>query len=166
MASLSQKVPFPKTLPDVPIAMKQVLVRTGDPAPCFGIFEPQVPDGCMSYLLEGVAVPPAETIDEKSGESYVRPAAWRLIWEDDRYLDGIIPEEEKDYFPATEPVSPAAPIEVASDPVISLETNQRASRSGMWVVANRLDIRKRFESGDKLPQHEGRDVVWLWVGKE
>jgi hypothetical protein len=167
MAYLEKNVPFPKELPEVPVPTKQVLVRTGDLAPCFGIFEAQVPDGCMSYFLEGVAVPPAVTVDEKDGEDYTRPAAWRLIWEDDRYLDGTIPEEEKDYFPATEKaVAPAAPVEVTSDPVISLETNERASRSGMWVVANRLDIRKRFESGDKLPQHEGRDVVWLWVSKE
>jgi hypothetical protein len=167
MARREKKVPFPPNLPDVPIPTKHVLVRTGDPAPCFGVFEAQVPDGCMSYLLEGVAVPQAMTVDEKDGGCYIRPAAWRLIWEDDRYLDGTIPEEEKDYFPATEKaVAPAAPVEVTSDPVISLETNERASRSGMWVVANRLDIRKRFESGDKLPQHEGRDVVWLWVSKE
>jgi hypothetical protein len=166
MKNLAQKVPFPPMLPDVPIPTKEVLVRTGDQAPCFGIFEAQVPDGCMSYFLEGVAVPPAVTIDEKDGESYTRPAAWRLIWEDDRYLDGIIPDEEKDYFPATETTAPAAPVEVTSDPVISLETNQRASPSGMWVVSDRLDVRKRFESGDKLPQHEGRDVVWLWVGKD
>jgi hypothetical protein len=166
MAYLAQKVPFPPTLPDVPIPAKEVLVRTGDPAPCFGIFEAQVPDGCMSYLLEGVAVPPAVTIDEKDGESYTRPATWRLIWEDNRYLDGTIPDEEKDYFPATETAAPAAPVEVASDPVISLETNQRVPKHGMWVVADRLDVRKRFESGDKLPQHEGRDVVWLWVSKE
>jgi hypothetical protein len=166
MVLLEQEVPFPPTLPDVPIPTKEVLVRTGDPAPCFGIFEAQVPDGCMSYFLEGVAVPPAETIDEKSGESYIRPAFWRLIWEDTRYLDGIIPDEEKDYFPAIDLVVPAPPPIVASDPVISLESNRRASRSGMWVVADRLDIRKRFESGDKLPQHEGRDVVWLWVSKD
>jgi hypothetical protein len=166
MAHLEHQVPFPQNLPDVPIPTKQVLVRTGDPSPCFGIFEAQVPDGCMSYLLEGVAVPPAVTIDEKDGERYTRPATWRLIWEDTRYLDGTIPEEEKDYFPPTGTAAPAAPASVASDPVISAETKQRASRSGMWVVADRLDIRKRFASGDKLPQHEGRDVVWLWVSKE
>ncbi len=166
MASLDQKVPFPQTLPDVPIPTKQVLVCTGDPAPCFGIFEPQVPDGCMSYLLEGVAVPSAVTIDEKDGERYTRPAAWRLIWEDDRYLDGTIPDEEKDYFPPIEKVIATKPVEVTPDSIISLETNERVSKPGMWVVSNRLDVRKRFELGDKLPQHEGRDVVWLWVGKE
>lgn len=167
MALLEQEVPFPPTLPDVPIPTKEVLIRTGDPAPCFGIFEAQVPDGCMSYFLEGVAVPPAVTIDEKDGESYTRPAFWRLIWEDTRYLDGTIPEEEKDYFAATEETTAPAPrVSVASDSVISLETNQRVTKPGMWVVANRLDVRKRFESGDKLPQHEGRDVVWLWVSKE
>jgi hypothetical protein len=166
MAHLAQKVPFPRDLPDVPIPTKAVLVRTGDPAPCFGIFEAQVPDGCMSYFLEGVAIPPAVTVDEKDGESYTRPATWRLIWEDTRYLDGTIPGEEKDYFPATEEIAAPKPVEFAPDSIISLETNERVSKSGMWVVANRLDIRKRFESGDKLPQHEGCNVVWLWVSKD
>jgi hypothetical protein len=166
MAHLAQKVPFPPTLPDVPIPTKEVLVRTGEPAPCFGIFEAQVPDGCMSYLLEGVAVPPAVTINEKDGESYTRPATWRLIWEDTRYRDGTMPEEEKEYFPATEAAPTAQPVTVEADPLISLDTGQRASKPGIWVVANRLDVRKRFESGDKLPQHEGRDVVWLWVSKD
>jgi hypothetical protein len=36
----------------------------------------------------------------------------------------------------------------------------------MWVVSDRLDVRRRIEFGDKLPRHEGRDVVWLWVSKE
>lgn len=167
MAHLENQAPFPQNPPGVPIPTNQVLVRTGDPAPCFGIFEPQVPDGCMSYLLEGVAVPPAVTIGEKDGERYTRPATWRLIWEDDRYLDGTIPDEEKDYFPPTQAAAaPAPPVATTSDPIISAETGQRASRSGIWVVADRLDVRKRFESGDKLPRHEGRDVTWLRVGKE
>jgi hypothetical protein len=166
MAHLEKKVPFPPNLPDVPIPTKSVLVRTGDPAPCFGIFEPQVPDGCMNYLLEGVAVPQAMTVDDKGGGCYIRPAPWRLIWEDNRYLDGTIPEEEKDYFPATEKITAPKPVEITPDSLISLETNERVSKPGMWVVSNRLDVRRRFELNERLPQHEGRDVVWLWVGKE
>jgi hypothetical protein len=166
MTLLEQEVSFPPDLPDVPVPKKDVLVRTGNPAPCFGIFEAQVPDGCLSYFLEGIAVPPAVTINEKDGERYTRPAAWRLIWEDDRYLDGTIPDEEKDYFPATEKVAAPKSLDVTPDAVISLETNEPVSKSGMWVVSNRLDVRRRFELGEKLPQHEGRDVVWLWVGKE
>jgi hypothetical protein len=39
MAHLEREVRFPPNLPDVPIPTKAVLVHTGDPAPCFGIYE-------------------------------------------------------------------------------------------------------------------------------
>jgi hypothetical protein len=91
---------------------------------------------------------------------------WRLIWEDTRYLDGSIPEEEDLYFRPEEPAEAAPAGHVGTEPIISLESNQRVSRQGVWVVDQRLDVRERFELGDTLPQHEGRDVLWLWVSKQ
>jgi hypothetical protein len=166
MASLDREVPFPPALPDVPAPDKYVTVWSGEPVPCSGVFEPQVQDGCMNYLLEGAPAPTAVGVDEVDGEFIIRPAVWRLVWEDTRYLDGSIPEEEKFYFPATAVAEPALSTGIETDPVISLESNHWASRPGVWVVANRLDVRQRFKSGDTLPQHEGRDVVWVWVSKE
>jgi hypothetical protein len=91
---------------------------------------------------------------------------WRLLWEDTRYLDGSIPEEETFYFRPDDAPKPAAPVHIGTDPIISLESNKRVSSPGIWVVSNKLDVRQRFERGDTLPQHEGRNVVWLWVSKD
>jgi hypothetical protein len=165
MASLDREVPFPPALPDVPVTDKQVTVRSGQPVPCFGIFEPQVQDGCMNYLLEGAPAPTAVRVDEVDGDFIIRPAVWRLVWEDTRYSDGSIPGEEQRYFLVTEVRKPAPSAYIKTDPVISLESNQRASMSGVWAVVNRLDVRQRFEAGDTLPQHQGRDVEWVWVSK-
>lgn len=96
----------------------------------------------------------------------IRPAVWRLIWEDKRYVDGSIPEEESLYFRPAEAPKSAPPTPAKIDPVLSLLSNERVARSGVWVVAHRLDARQRFELGDTLPRHEGLDVVWLWVSKD
>jgi hypothetical protein len=42
----------------------------------------------MNYLLEGAPAPQAV-----NRGAIIRPAVWRLLWEDTRYLDGSIPEE-------------------------------------------------------------------------
>jgi hypothetical protein len=162
IARLDREVPFPTPLPDVPIPGEEVIVRTGHPVPRFGIYEPLVEDGCMNYLLEGAPAPKAVN---RGG--IIRPAAWRLIWEDKRYLDGLIPEEERLYFKPTEALKSAPPqTHTKIDPVLSQLSNEQVSKSGMWVVAHRLNIRQWFELGDTLPRHEGLDVVWLWVSKE
>lgn len=166
MERLNRTVPFPVDLPDVPIPVREVSVHTGQPVPCYGIFEPQVPDGCMNYLLEGTSAPKAVNVDDADGGLIVRPAVWRLIWEDTRYLDGTIPVEEHSYFPPVAPMEVPPPAFVDHDPLVRQSSEQSASRTGSWALADRLDVRRRFQSADKLPQHEGRDVTWIWVGKD
>jgi hypothetical protein len=160
MARLDQEVPFPALFPDVPIPIEEVVVRTGQPVPRFGVYEPLVQDGCMNYLLEGAPAPQA-----RNRGAIIRPAGWRLIWEDTRYLDGSIPDEENAYFRPTE--SPKAPqsIHVDDEPVVSLQSGQRTSKPGFWVVAHRMDIRQKFQIGETLPQIDKLDVEWLWVSK-
>jgi hypothetical protein len=161
IAELDRVVPFPIPLPDVPSPKESVIVRTGQPIPRFGIYEPQIEDGGMNYLLEGAPAPMAlDTEDD------LRPAVWRLIWEDIRYIDGTIPEEEQSYFRPAEAPKPAPTVEISTDPVITLQSGQRVSKAGFWVVAHRLDIRQQFEPGGILPQLDGLDVVWLWVSKK
>lgn len=84
---------FPNPLPDLPAAARDHQVKTGAPVPADGIYEPQVKDGCMNYLLKGAEAPP---LGNEEGES--RDVLWKLVWEDDRYIDGQIPVEERLYF--------------------------------------------------------------------
>lgn len=100
MAEIGRDLPSPEHLPVVPPIAKEVTVRCGEPVPYCGIFEQQVQDGCMNYLLEGAPAPRAVNVDEVDGDFVIRPAVWRLLWEDTRYYDDVIPDEESLYFPA------------------------------------------------------------------
>jgi hypothetical protein len=89
----------------------------------------------MNYQLEGAPVPKAV-----NRGAIIRPAVWRLIWEDTRYRDGSMPEEETLYFRLEESSTPAASVHIDVDTVNSLESNQQMSRPSVWVVFNRLDV--------------------------
>ena len=103
------KLPLPSPVPDVPVPTAEVLVKTNDEVPVFGIYEPQVKDGCMNYLLAGTPAPKLEITDGTYVVGRPISVTWRLIWEDTRYLDGVIPEEEALYFPPeAEMIQPAA----------------------------------------------------------
>ena len=96
------KLPLPDTasLPEVAEPASEVLVRTGNPVPTFGIYEPQIKDGCMNYLLGGTTAPTIWESDGTYETENTLNVTWRLIWEDTRYIDGTIPAEERAYFPA------------------------------------------------------------------
>jgi hypothetical protein len=111
-------------LPAVPTAIPQVLVKTGRRIPCGGIWEPvKAPglsgtqktrggrkfeladswdvdgltlEGEMNYLHRDFKAPTFPFENEES-RSDGRPTTWRLIWEDDRYGDKPVPEEESGY---------------------------------------------------------------------
>jgi len=152
---LASLIRYPDPLPEVPVAEKEILIRTGENTPVFGIYEPQVKDGCMNYLLQDT---PAPLLDWDNP----RPVTWRLIWEDTRYVDGVIPPEEALYFPPEEKiVQLARPVSTPDLP--SALTGDVCSKSGNWAVLEDVNGKKMFQKGDKLPQHNGRDVTWLWV---
>ena len=163
MAYLAQHVPFPPELPEVPIPVDEITVRTGQPVPFFGIYEPQVVDGCFNYLLEGVPAPQALLVNDADGDVSMRAVTWRLIWEDRRYLDGTIPAEERIYFPPVSAPSATPPRTMVG--ITSGHTNEIVGVSGVWVVADDISARERFTRGERLPQFRGRDVVWVWVSK-
>jgi hypothetical protein len=122
--------PFPSSFNYVPETRKEIL-NTGDSIPVTGIWNPcDFRSGCPSFLLAGEKLPNTEIAYEKlerpefyyeeDGKLYhgrldfeykEHPSCWELLWEDTRYRDGTIPEEEKEYldescsFP-TEPPEP------------------------------------------------------------
>ena len=95
------RLPLPTKLDDVPEPAGQLLIKTGETVPLFGIYEPQIKDGCMNYLLAGSQAPPMWETAGGVGTGNVIDVTWRLLWEDTRYQDGIIPAEEKLYFIAS-----------------------------------------------------------------
>jgi hypothetical protein len=111
-------------LPPAATTVPEILVPTGKVIPCYGIWEPvrvgrrsgtlktpggltyELPDswelegrpldGCMNYL-HGDFEAPTIAFKEDTPRRDGRPTTWRLVWQDDRYGDKPIPEEESRY---------------------------------------------------------------------
>ena len=115
---------FPKEIPPIP-KCSDIIIKTDDAVPCDGIWEPVkiqyrhkllvIKDGisglknlgAYNYFIRGMNAPRQVYYDvliESDKEVVVtddpiryRDVHWRLVWEDTRYRDGIIPDES-DYF--------------------------------------------------------------------
>jgi Immunity protein 72/Immunity protein 71 len=144
---------FPSRLSDVPVPDEEILVRTGEQVPVFGIYEPQIKDGCMNYLLGGTTAYSYDMAQKRS-------VTWKLIWEDTRYLDGHISNEEESYFPA-QAGAKAVDAHIASG-LLSASSGQSCPKTGNWAVMDDLQGKAKLSKGDKMPQHLGRDVTWVW----
>ncbi|WP_306465125.1 Imm72 family immunity protein [Burkholderia cepacia] len=101
---------FPEELPAVPEAVGPI-IWTGRKVPCDGIWEPVVVKwsrrpglvpivmpglcngGCFNYFVRGTRAP---NITDDFPGSFI-PTCWRLLWEDRRYVNGVIPDESQ-YF--------------------------------------------------------------------
>ncbi|WP_108817202.1 Imm71 family immunity protein [Xanthomonas fragariae] len=173
---------FPPVIPEVPNPVENTLIATGSRIPCSGIWEPvdapkpkkfslfSKPDvptgflpyiGALNYLHGGSPAPQAGQIVRDTNIDI--DVVWRLIWRDDRYEDGTIPDEEAGYvFMKSEP--PPVPQEAATDAArrqVSAMSGQRASQAGRWLVMDDLNAAAQFNAGDELPLHEGRKVQWV-----
>jgi hypothetical protein len=168
-ASLKLHTAHLKTLPRVIEPLQEVTVYSGEPCPAFGVYEPQVTDGVMSYMCAGQEA-------YRYGEPCSAPGAgtavhWKLVWEDTRYRDGVIPEEEQDYYPTsnTPPdfsrlVGEELSIEVRSDEIVVAKSGEAARYSGTWAVKYDLSGRIFWRKGDPLPLHKGQPVEWVYSG--
>ena len=155
--------------PEVTEPQKELLVRTGDEVPVFGIYEPQMKNGGLNYLLGGTPAPLIWGSDGHHAVMTKNKVTWRLIWEDTRYQEdhyvfGRIPPEEASYFPAEKPatVATAQPATVMGDMLIS-DTGQTCPKTGLWSIAERLDVTLSVDQGTEMPQFENRSVTWVYL---
>ena len=172
------RMTFPVPLPEVPDPADAVLVRTGQHVPCSGVWEPvEIPArkfislfkaplpegpfplrGTMSYLHEDSAAPPMASYGKIKGEA----TTWRLLWCDDRYTDGSIPEEEKSYV-FLYPEAPKAALLAASDAasITVRESGQQTPVVGRWVLQDNLSVSITLAAGEVLPIHQGSAARWV-----
>jgi len=102
-------------------------IKTGERVPVSGIWMPALPSGAPNYLWEGnnawegkrvtEQVDWPEVIDEEMPQAArtqyeynTEPTIWTLLWEDDRYKYGKIPDEESAYLDATTEPPPWPPV--------------------------------------------------------
>ncbi|MBB5019104.1 hypothetical protein HNQ59_002402 [Chitinivorax tropicus] len=182
-------------LPPVPVPKEEVLVKTGHTLPCTGIWEPvkvdlsagflglfqrpQIPadgvfepDGCMNYLHGGARAPTVE-FEEEKWPIVGKPTVWRLLWKDERYLDGTVPDEEKDYVFAVpgepwvrryEPQPGPPPPAEHGLKLITARTGEAAIESGYWAAQEHIEGRTRVNKGERLPDYRGKPVTWVYTG--
>ncbi|WP_241822123.1 Imm71 family immunity protein [Herbaspirillum sp. C7C8] len=182
LRTLLKASPFPDVLEPVPDPQDNLLVRTGSLVPCSGIWEPidapkpsmimtllgktetPLPPftlmGCMNYL-HGAS--PAPTICACTKDDEIDLATtWRLLWRDDRYIDGLIPEEER-YYRFNQPeVKHSAPQNVSeNDQITWTESGTAATKTGRWLVESDMTASIELKAGELLPLHQGRMVRWV-----
>jgi hypothetical protein len=108
----------PSTIPPLVRHSRTVFLRPKTEIPTLGIWQPiSVDKGCLKFLRQGLVAPPilvpVEGTDEPpwpGGDGNppfpavtyfdyeAKPTEWHLVWEDRRYLDGLIPPEEIEYL--------------------------------------------------------------------
>lgn len=176
------KLHFPELLPPVPDPPNNVFIRTNDYIPFSGIWEPIVNDapkrsllsllaqtpvpkppfnilGAMNYLHAGSKAPKIY-VDLEDDEVSMN-TTWRLLWRDDRYNDGSVPEEEAEY--RFEEMREAEKIAhgLTAQAIIWADSGSAAPIAGRWLMESDLNVSVLLNTGQKLPLHEGREVRWV-----
>lgn len=181
------RLPFPALVPEIPSVVDDILVRTGQIVPFSGIWEPvEVPHskglslfrrpppkgpfscvGCMNYLHGGSPAPQATQRTAESQALHHVVVTWRLLWRDDRYEDGSVPEEEQGYRflqpdpdVATQAFMPTSS-STRADPLVVATSGQTAPCSGRWLLQDDLQVSTEMKEGHPVPEHQGRSVKWV-----
>ncbi|HCY62718.1 MAG TPA: hypothetical protein DHV59_07795 [Oxalobacteraceae bacterium] len=172
---------FPDVLSDVPFP-STCTVDTGNEVPFDGIWEPEWPDadtkrttainirslfahssysnvekGCMNYLIAGTVAPLYQ-----DGVNLPKiPVRWRLIWQDQRYKDGLIPVEESKYLSNTNTSHSTQPVSLSTQGIAG---NQACPQTGYWFTPAQADSRRHFKEGDPMPEVKSNygATIWQW----
>ncbi|WP_332851758.1 Imm71 family immunity protein [Duganella sp. S19_KUP01_CR8] len=171
---------FPNELDLVPDPIENTFVRTYRSLPCAGIWEPietqktsflrslikppkpQPPFkvvGAMNYFTSGACAPHLSV--ETETDYIYRSTTWRLLWRDDRYTDGTIPEKEAHYNFTNPNTSPERRLAITeTGQWIGGNSGRPARFSGRWLVESDLSVSVTLKEGDELPLHQGLEVRW------
>jgi Immunity protein 72/Immunity protein 71 len=177
--SFLNALPFPHPLPE---PRWEVSFRPGKRAPKDGIYEKVDDNGHivsgMAYFIKSMAAegddwleygPNAWRADALEG-SQQRTADfhWRLLWEDTRYKDGRIPNEERLYPTPTDSVAIAQAAKIAAQQPVRLrcEANQPCPREGYWFTAAKAGSRRWFKQGEIMPSLDTDYGLTIWQWNE
>ena len=130
--------------------LKNVVSLFAEPLPA------NVQKGCMNYLIAGTIAPLYQ--DTEKGAKM--PVRWRLVWEDTRYQDGVVPDEEQDYLR----IKPAVSIEIAAPEQIRCAANTPCPREGFYFTPAQTNSRRHFKQGEIMPSvsDDYGMTIWQW----
>lgn len=133
-----------------------------------GIYEAKLDNeerGCPNYFYQGTLAPKYSKGDIHQSKF----TEWYLIWEDKRYLDGIIPEEEKFYIFDIENFGNVnAHADVNFTEKLSIRSGQICPKTGYWFTVAQENSRQYFKEGEILPEikTDWGEVYWQFDGEE
>ncbi|MEM5364828.1 Imm72 family immunity protein [Paraburkholderia azotifigens] len=154
---------IPEVLPGVPVTPGPV-IQSGQAVPCDGIWEPVTikrsrildvtstegmlfeNDGCFNYLVAGTQAPNMSSVDDQALDITPRPTHWRLLWEDSRYHDGVIPNESE-YLRGPSAGSDAP----ESTTIQPTRTGDPCPMSGEWFTTEYGGKTVHVAAGDPMP---------------
>lgn len=118
--------------------------------------------GCPNYFLNGAIA----TQYKLEGTEDWYDVKWRLIWEDKRYLDGTIPEEEKAYIFDIENIGIKAHTNIEATEKLSVRAGQVCPKSGCWFTVAQENSRQYFKQSEILPdiKSDWGEVYWQFDG--
>ncbi len=154
--------PIPTHRPDTP-SPTGILIKSGKRITNDGIWEQVFPHrapgetDCLNYFVKGAVAP---WIDDPyheyvHGKQFALPVSWRLVWDDTRYLDGVIPDESFYLNPAITPVAPEQAETHPTAPPSSgrVAAGQPCTQSGTCWTPAKPDARRAFAQGDIMPDY-------------
>ncbi|MGN8112401.1 Imm72 family immunity protein [Paraburkholderia sp. 22098] len=158
---------FPSNLPEVPLGAEQI-VRSGQEVPVDGIWEPvaisrekvlgviafgakrEKNEGCFNYLVAGTRAPTITgEVHAATGKVDNVSTHWRLLWEDTRYKDGVIPDESE-YFIERAPMDAPTDHGQPADE-IEVRTGDVCPVTGIWEAKDFENHRIEVSEGKVMP---------------
>ena len=117
--------------------------------------------GCPNYFLEGATA----TQYKLEGTDQDYDVKWRLIWEDNRYLDGNISEEEQQYILDVDiqlEEIESKKLEEVSVKGYQLLAGSKVPKSGYWFTLAQENSRQHFRKGNIFSnvKSDWGDVYW------
>jgi hypothetical protein len=162
---LLSKLSFDTTLPE---PRWDVSFAPGKRAPKDGIYEMVNEDGHivggLQFFIRSEEAPPEDSLEFGPAADDQRTNAffWRLLWEDTRYKDGTIPDEEA-LYPLPEQ-SNSAPAPTPDLSRLRCEGGQACPRDGFWFTPARTGSRRHFAQGELMPdlKSDYGTTIWQW----
>lgn len=157
--------------PEVPEPNWDKCFAPGRRAPKDGIYEQVNAEGhivgSMAFFIKGQPTeadaalefgPHAWDTTQQRSSAFL----WRLLWEDTRYKDGAIPDEEALY---PTPEQSIATSEAVPDPSrLRCEAGEPCPREGYWFTPARSGSRRYFQQGEVMPEFstDWGKTIWQW----
>lgn len=167
--SLLALLPFETTVPEPEWS---VSFKPGQRAPRDGIYEQVNSDGHivsgMQYFVKGELAAEDDVLEFGpdagiDGAHRTNAFHWRLLWEDSRYKDGTIPDEERFYpTPSESLVPPSAQVPQS----LRCEAGEACPREGWWFTPAG-ESRVHFKQGEVMPdvKSDYGQTIWQWSGE-